>query len=556
MSHKQPNDYQHKNGAQDTAKAMGKLAGKAGDKAKKIVMKKGKAALKKLAAAGLKKLASGILLKTAPIWGGALVLLLFVMVTVSVFLPDVEANKVNEYQQVATELGISPKDLLAFNTVLYENEDMDQHDPHDSAYYFIRLVYETYEPAKTVCEQTDPSTKKCIKKKEIPEKVTEHKEVQGKEAIQAFFRKYNLSILKITAALDGLRAQKNTRVEVIALSAEEAMDQAGFTEEQKQHFRDILEAGFLDEEFPDLGADFGVGLGASCSPTKEVNMESWNRAFTSAGAFAGYGDTVLAVSKKNGIDPVLMAAIAFSETGGGTSNAVYEKHNPGGLMRPEGGQIVFGSLTEGLESMGRTLHNRIIKDGLNTLEKLRAVYAPKNAANDPNHLNDNWIPNVTKFVRSLGGLTMNCETPALNLPGLENAPSDAAKIVASAGYTFFGKSTYVFGGGRSQSDINRGRLDCSSFVHWSFLQAGINLGPLTSTSTETLNKLGTRISLSQIQIGDLIFWDTYKNDGHVGIYIGNGQFIGCQTSTGVAIVNMNNPYWMSHFSGHVRRLLK
>ena len=54
--------------------------------------------------------------------------------------------------------------------------------------------------------------------------------------------------------------------------------------------------------------------------------------------------------------------------------------------------------------------------------------------------------------------------------------------------------------------------------------------------------------------GDLVFFDTYKIDGHVGIYIGNGQFIGSQTSTGVAIVRMTSGYWADVFNGRVRRI--
>ena len=37
------------------------------------------------------------------------------------------------------------------------------------------------------------------------------------------------------------------------------------------------------------------------------------------------------------------------------------------------------------------------------------------------------------------------------------------------------------------------------------MQAGIDLGPLGSVSTETLNKLGKRISINEIQVGDIIF---------------------------------------------------
>lgn len=136
------------------------------------------------------------------------------------------------------------------------------------------------------------------------------------------------------------------------------------------------------------------------------------------------------------------------------------------------------------------------------------------------------------------------------------SPGDGAMAnVVEAATSWLGKSNrYVFGGGRNSNDIARGHFDCSSFVHWAFKQAGIDLGPLHSTSTETLNKIGKRINFADIQPGDIIFFDSYKKDGHVGIWLGNGQWIGTQTSTGIAIVDQNDSYWSSIFKGHVRRI--
>ncbi|AQQ55589.1 peptidoglycan DD-metalloendopeptidase family protein [Planococcus lenghuensis] len=147
--------------------------------------------------------------------------------------------------------------------------------------------------------------------------------------------------------------------------------------------------------------------GAYCASDGEVDTERWAEAFAAAGVFSGTGDLFLETAEEQGIDPVLMAAIAFHETGKGTSSAVREKNNPGGLMGTDG-LMVFGTLEEGIAAMGVTLHNRIIEDGLVTISDLGAVYAPIGASNDPTNLNSHWVPNVTALVSSLGGLTMNC----------------------------------------------------------------------------------------------------------------------------------------------------
>ncbi|MEQ2527674.1 NlpC/P60 family protein [Bacillaceae bacterium CLA-AA-H227] len=130
------------------------------------------------------------------------------------------------------------------------------------------------------------------------------------------------------------------------------------------------------------------------------------------------------------------------------------------------------------------------------------------------------------------------------------ANDGSLNTVLTAGNKYIGNSVYVFGGGRNAYDIANGRFDCSAFVSWAFRQAGISIG----SSTEALRTQGTKISLSEARPGDLVFFDTYKRDGHVAIYLGGGKFIGSQSSTGVAIANMNSGYYQKTFKGHVRRV--
>ncbi|MGG0741513.1 NlpC/P60 family protein [Niallia taxi] len=126
--------------------------------------------------------------------------------------------------------------------------------------------------------------------------------------------------------------------------------------------------------------------------------------------------------------------------------------------------------------------------------------------------------------------------------------------VTTVGNRWIGNSVYVFGGGRNQSDIRSGRFDCSSFVYWAYSQLRIKLGEQISVSTETLKNMGTAIEEKNMKPGDLVFFDTYKNDGHVGIYIGDGKFIGAQSSNGVAIEDMTTGYWKEKFNHRVQRV--
>ncbi|SHF87100.1 C40 family peptidase [Ornithinibacillus halophilus] len=123
--------------------------------------------------------------------------------------------------------------------------------------------------------------------------------------------------------------------------------------------------------------------------------------------------------------------------------------------------------------------------------------------------------------------------------------SGSLSTILNAGYPHIG-TPYVWAG------KGPGGFDCSGFVSWAYAQGGYSI----PSSTAGLQYTGVKISYSNIQPGDLVFFNTYKTNGHVGIYIGNGKFIGAQNSTGLAIADMTTGYWKNKFAGHVRRVIK
>lgn len=113
------------------------------------------------------------------------------------------------------------------------------------------------------------------------------------------------------------------------------------------------------------------------------------------GAFQGKSNFIYHTSKKNNVNPMLVAAIARHETGNGTSQAVKTLNNPGGLMG-NNGLMRFNSLESGIEKMIIVLKEYYIDQGLTTIEQIQKKYCPVGASNDPTNLNVHWLPNVTK----------------------------------------------------------------------------------------------------------------------------------------------------------------
>lgn len=118
-----------------------------------------------------------------------------------------------------------------------------------------------------------------------------------------------------------------------------------------------------------------------------------------------------------------------------------------------------------------------------------------------------------------------------------------------------GNIKYVFGGDNIDNNIS-GSGDCSDYTQVVFKNAyGIDIGG----TTETQYAQGESVTKDSLQKGDLVFFkDTYNSgykDGvsHVGIYIGNDQFIhNSSGSGGVVISDLNSSYYTNHYLGAKR----
>ncbi|UUM31830.1 NlpC/P60 family protein [Vibrio japonicus] len=94
-------------------------------------------------------------------------------------------------------------------------------------------------------------------------------------------------------------------------------------------------------------------------------------------------------------------------------------------------------------------------------------------------------------------------------------------------------------------------IDCSAFVQVAYRDA---LDMELPRTTYMQSKMGKQVKYKEIRVGDLAFFKTTRTMRHVGVYIGNKQFMHASTSQGVMISRLDNPYWASKF-WHFRRVI-
>ena len=93
-------------------------------------------------------------------------------------------------------------------------------------------------------------------------------------------------------------------------------------------------------------------------------------------------------------------------------------------------------------------------------------------------------------------------------------------------------------GGTSKSGI-----DCSAFVQTIY---GTVFGVTLPRTARDQYKATRHISRTELQEGDLLFFNTTGGVSHVGIYLQNNKFVHASVS-GVMISDMFEPYYVRHF---------
>jgi len=130
------------------------------------------------------------------------------------------------------------------------------------------------------------------------------------------------------------------------------------------------------------------------------------------------------------------------------------------------------------------------------------------------------------------------QSGSYNSSQMNYAPNPQRASIVNVAHRSLGVR-YKWGGESPQEGF-----DCSGLTQYAYAKSGVKI-PRTAAQQRDASR---RISYSQLQPGDLIFFRISANTNHVGIYIGNNEFI--QAGSGskrVKIENLDNPYWKKRF---------
>lgn len=136
--------------------------------------------------------------------------------------------------------------------------------------------------------------------------------------------------------------------------------------------------------------------------------------------------------------------------------------------------------------------------------------------------------------------TTSSGTTSVTVPSSGIGSDIANKALSYLGYS------YVYGG-----ESPSGGFDCSGLVYYVCGQLGYSVH---RTASQQYKYDGVAIDKADLEVGDLVFFSSNGSSvTHVGIYIGNDQFVHASTSkTGVIISDLNSSYYLRVWFGAKR----
>ena len=127
---------------------------------------------------------------------------------------------------------------------------------------------------------------------------------------------------------------------------------------------------------------------------------------------------------------------------------------------------------------------------------------------------------------------------------IDHTANATAVEIANLAVSYVGYR-YVYG-----AESPKDGFDCSGLMWYVYGQYGYSLHRVAD---DQMNKDGVAVSRQDLQVGDLVFFGSGSYADHVGMYIGNNNFVhAANPSSGVRISSMNETYYLQRYLGAKR----
>lgn len=249
---------------------------------------------------------------------------------------------------------------------------------------------------------------------------------------------------------------------------------------------------------------------------------------------------IKAAQDKTGMSALAILGIGALESGYGTSQIANNTGNLWGYgatnINPEGNAHKYGEVSSGAAQYA----TEFMKDYYNGYGA-KSIYSAGSGDNpagkgyayyDNGTINSGWVNNVSSIMETFCS-TLTSSGLGSSGRSAKSSSSKGKKLVNTA-KKYLG-TKYVWGG------TSPSGFDCSGLIQYVLAENGIDI---SRTTYDQVNE-GKAVSKSQLQPGDIVFFKgsggSASAPGHVGMYIGNGQYLHAP-STGdvVKISNLNS----------------
>ncbi len=265
---------------------------------------------------------------------------------------------------------------------------------------------------------------------------------------------------------------------------------------------------FYPGELITVGAgDYIVHIDKSSQDIVIKDVETLKQAFSGysgSSELINHAQEFLDLQEEYRVNAVFAAAVSISETSAGRAgHATNGKNNWFNIECTCGGNHgrfeTYSSARESIEAFYRQIavKSYYFTEGNYTVRSIGMIYCEN--ADAPG----GWIENTTTF------MTQMFNAAGINPSSSATATEQGEAIVAAAREKL--GCSYVWGAAGPDT------FDCSGLTQWCYKQAGISISHNTESQKNEAKK---QVPVSEARVGDIL----YKS-GHVGIYIGNGEFI-------------------------------